>query len=290
MLLGVSIVPLMDGIAKHLSGDFSTPQLVWARFTFHLLWLFPVLLWRVRAQDLLPRMPLLQVLRGAFLLAATLCFFAAIATMPIADALALLFVSPMVTTMLSPLVLGEQVGRWRWIAVITGFVGALMVVRPGFGVFQWASLLALGAGISHGCYLLATRRLSGTTDPLITLLYTGALGFLVMTAIMPVVWVVPTASDWMWMALMGFLAASGHFLIIKAFERAPASVVAPVGYAEIVAATVIGYLAFGDFPAPWTWLGIAVIVASGVAISVREHRRRPSRGACGGPDAPAAGH
>lgn len=277
MVVGVSLVPLMDGLAKGLSADYHVLQLVWARFTFHLLWLLPFLAFYARRHRLLPRHPGLQVLRGGLILAATLCYFSAIALMPIADALALLFISPMVTTLLSPLVLRERVGPWRWGAVVVGFIGALIVIRPGAGVFQWASVLALCAGGFHGCYLLATRRLAGSTNPVITLFYTALVGAAGMSLTLPAVWVSPAAADWALMALMGAFAAGGHFLIIRAFDRAPAPVVAPVAYAEIIAATVVGYFAFGDFPAPWTWVGIAVIVTSGVVISVREGRSRRPR-------------
>lgn len=275
MALGVSIVPFMDGIAKYLSADYPVMQIVWGRFTFHLLWLLPILLISFRPRDLLrPGRVGLQLLRGGCLLGATLCFFAAISFMPIADALALLFISPMVCTLLSPWLLHEHVGFWRWLAVAAGFLGALIVVRPGFGVFQWASLLALAAGALHGCYLVATRMLSGSTNPAITLFFTAIVGAAVMSMIVPAVWVTPDPAAWGWMALMGLIAASGHFLIIRSFERAPAPVVAPVGYAEMVVATIIGYVVFNDFPDPWTWVGIVTIVASGILISVREHRRR----------------
>ncbi len=275
MALGVSLVTMMDGIAKGLAGGYPVFQIVWARFAFHLLWLLPFLFWLGHARTVLfPRHPGLQLLRGFLQLAATLCYFSAIALMPIADALALLFISPMVVTLLSPAVLGERVGIWRWSAVVAGFIGALIVVRPGFGVFQWASVLALGAGVFHGCYLLTTRRLAGSTNPMITLFYTGAIGLLAMSVAMPALWVPPTPAHWGWMAVMGAFAAGGHFLIIKAFDRAPAPVVAPVAYTEIVVATAVGYLVFGDFPAAWTWVGIVIIVTSGLVISIREHRTR----------------
>ena len=274
MALGVSLLPLMDGLAKYLSADFHVLQIVWARFAFHVAWLLPILLWRVRPRELLPRHPGQQLFRGALLLAATVCFFAAISIMPIADALALLFVSPMICTMLAPWVLGERVGPWRWAAVATGFAGALVVIRPGLGVFQWASLLALGAGICHGCYLAATRRLAGSTNPMVTLLFTGLVGLLVMSLAQPVIWTPPRAGEWLLMALLGLLAAGGHFLVIRGFDQAPAPVVAPIGYFEIVVATLVGYIGFGDFPDSWTWLGIAIIVGSGVVITLREGRSR----------------
>lgn len=274
--LGVSLVPLMDGVAKYLSAEFHVFQVVWARFAFHVAWLLPIIVWqRLRLRDLLSHHPGLQLLRGGFLLGATLCYFSAIAWMPIADALALLFISPMICTLLSPWVLGERVGIWRWAAVAGGFVGALVVIRPGFGVVQPAAMLALAAGVFHGCYLLATRRLAGRTNPLITLLFTALVGLLAMSVAMPVVWTTPNAADWLLMALMGLFAVSGHFLIIRGFNQAPASMVAPIGYFEIVVATIVGYVAFADFPDRWTWLGIAIIVGSGIVIALREGRHRP---------------
>ncbi len=281
MALGVTIVPIMDGIAKYLAADYPVMQIVWGRFVFHLMWLIPLLLVYYPVRELIaPRRPMLQLVRGAFLLGATLCFFTALRFMPIADALALLFISPMVCTMLAPWLLREHVGIWRWLAVAAGFAGALIVIRPGFGVFQWASLLALGAGFFHGFYLATTRLLAGETKPVITLLYTAIVGAVAMSVAMPFVWVEPAPSTWGWFALIGLIAASGHFCIIKSFERTAAPVVAPVSYVEIVMATIVGYVVFSDFPDPWTWLGIAVIVASGITISVRERRQRvpPTQG------------
>jgi len=272
MLAAMTVVPMMDGVAKHLSATFPVLQVVWARYFFHLLILFPVVLWRHGASALLLRNPWLQIIRGGFLLGSTILFFAAIAVMPIADALALVFVAPLVVTALSPLVLGERVGPRRWTAVSVGFVGVLVIVRPGLSTFHPEMLLALGGGTVYACYSLATRKLSGSAPPLVTLVYTALLGALVMSAAVPAVWTPPDAGDVAWMAMMGALAAGGHLLIIKSFEHAEASLLAPLGYSEIVMATVVGYLAFGDFPDAWTWVGVAIVIASGLYVSLRERR------------------
>jgi len=286
MAIGVTIVPIMDGIAKYLTIDYPVMQIVWGRFVFHLLWLLPLLLIFFPLRDLLrPRHPLLQFVRSGFLLCATILFFTAIKFMPLADALALLFISPMVCTLLSPWLLQERVGIWRWLAVGAGFLGALIVIRPGFGVFQWASLLALGAGVMHGCYLVTTRILAGSARTAITLFYTAIIGAVAMSIVAPTVWVPPDTTTWILFATIGLIAAVGHFLIIKSFERAPAPVVAPVTYAEIIMATIVGYVMFKDFPDMWTWVGIVIIVASGILISVREHRRRPIPPAAESPSA-----
>jgi drug/metabolite transporter (DMT)-like permease len=169
--------------------------------------------------------------------------------------------------------LGERVGIRRWLAVAAGFLGALIILRPGFGVMQMGSLLALGAGCSFAFYTLLTRKLSGSAPPLVTLAYTAVTGMMVMSVAVLPDWITPPPEDLVMMAAIGAVAASGHFLLIRAFDHAPASLLAPYSYSEIVMATAVGWLIFGDFPDGWTWAGIAVIVSSGIYISWRERRK-----------------
>jgi drug/metabolite transporter (DMT)-like permease len=272
MLAAMVVLPLMDGLAKHLQDAYPVGQVVWARYTFHLLAMLPVVLVRFGARSLWPERVGEQVLRGGLLLAATVLFFAAIGRIPLADALALFFISPLVVTLLATLVLREPVGPRRMAAVAIGFLGVLAVVRPGGGVFGPAAVLALGAGTMHGLYMLVTRRLAGSAPPLVTLAYTAMLGALVTSALVGLWWLPPAPADLALMVAMGALGATGHFLIIKAFDYAPAAWLAPIGYAEIVATTGVGWVGFGDFPDPWTWLGILVIVGSGLFISLLERR------------------
>ena len=275
LLLGAMvIVPGIDAFAKYLSADYSTPQIVWARFFFHFAILAPLVLLRYRDGRIIPARPVFQLLRGGCLLAATLFFFGALRSLPIADTLAVFFVSPLIVTILSAVILKEQVGVRRWSAVLVGFAGILIIARPGGAVFHPAALLALGAGISYAVYAIMTRKLSGSAPPLVTLAYTALLGAIVMSLVMPFYWRPPSPTDWVLMACLGLFAAAGHFLVILAFERAPASLLAPYGYSEIVTATVLGYVIFGDFPDAVTWVGVAIVVASGVYISIREGRRR----------------
>jgi drug/metabolite transporter (DMT)-like permease len=168
--------------------------------------------------------------------------------------------------------LREAVGRRRWAAVAIGLIGALVILRPGLGALQWGGLLAVAAGTVHGLYYLATRRLKGSAPPLVTLAYTAMLGALAMTAVLPAFWVPPDAADLLLMACIGLIAAFGHFLLIRAFEMAPAAQLAPYTYCEVGFTAAVGYAVFGDFPDPWTWLGILVIVGSGTYIALRERR------------------
>ncbi len=270
LLVSSALVPLMDGLAKLLSDRYAVLEIVWARYFFHLLILLPVTLSRYKRRDLIPKQPVLQIVRGGFLLLSTILFFAAIAVMPIADALALVFISPLIVTALSPFVLGETVGPRRWSAVIIGFIGALIIIRPGFTDIGTGTVLAVSAGVIYSFYMVATRKLSGTAPPLITLTYTALLGAVVMSAVVPFFWLRPSLDDLLMMMAMGGIAALGHYFLIKAIELAPVSLLAPFGYAEIIMATLVGYVLFSDFPDTWTWVGIAVIVLSGIYISLRE--------------------
>lgn len=268
----MAIVPLMDGIAKHLSDEMSVLQVSWARYFAHFLILLPLVLIRHKPAQLLPQQPFLQVVRGGFLLVSTVCFFWSISLMPLADALAIVFVSPLVVTALSPWLLREAVGLRRWSAVIIGFLGACIIIRPGPEMLSSGAPFALAAGIGYALYLISTRRLAGSAPPSITLFYTALVGAIVLSLAVPFAWTTPDVTQIALMAGLGLIAAIGHFLVIKAFDSAPASLLAPYGYSEIVMATAVGYLVFGDFPDSWTWTGIAILIASGIYVSLRERK------------------
>ena len=187
-----------------------------------------------------------------------------------AKALTLAFVAPLITTALSPIFLDEKVGFRRWSAVIIGFVGSLIVIRPGFIEFNLASIAALGTGFFYGIYLVITRRLHSSDSPLLTLLLTGVVGAVIGSFIVPIVWVNPTFNQWSLLALMGIFACLGHLFLILSLKYADASKLAPFGYFEIITNIMLGYYFFGDFPHYWTWLGLTIIICSGVYISFRE--------------------
>jgi len=272
MLGAMLLLPIMDGLAKGLSERYPVIQVAWARYLFHFAFMLPILVLRFGPRALVPKRVRLQLVRGGLLLTATLLFFFALSTMPQATVLALFFVSPGVVTVVAPAILGERVGVWRVAAVAVGFLGVLLILRPGSGVFGWGALFAIGAGVVHGFYMVFTRRLAGSAPPLLTLGYTAVIGAVTLSLVVPAFWVKPTLRDFGIMVLLGVLAAAGHFLLIKAFDHAPASWLAPLGYAEIVTAVIFGYLAYGHLPDALTWLGIAVIVGAGLWISLRERR------------------
>ena len=179
-----------------------------------------------------------------------------------AKALTLAFVAPLITTALSPIFLGEKVGLRRWSAVIIGFVGSLIVIRPGFIEFNLATIAALGTGFFYGIYLIITRKLHSSDSPLLTLLLTGIIGAVIGSFVVPVVWINPTLSQWFLLSLMGIFACLGHLFLILSLRYADASKLAPFGYFEIVTNVILGYYFFGDFPHYWTMAGLAIIAVS----------------------------
>jgi len=278
LVAGCQIVPLMDAFAKLLADDYPVLQVVWARFFFHFLFIMPVVLWRYGAGGMFRQPRLwLQLLRGGFLVGATFCFFTALKHLPLADTLAISFVSPMLVTLAAPFVLGERIGWRRISAVLVGFTGALVIVRPGFAEVGIGVLGALGSAACYACYVLATRKLAGSAPPLVTLAYTSVVGCAVLSAIMltggDAVWHAPDGEGLLLMAGVGLVAVIGHFLVIRAYDLAEASLLAPFNYSEMISAAALGLLIFHEFPDPWTWLGIAIIVASGVYIAIRERAR-----------------
>jgi drug/metabolite transporter (DMT)-like permease len=212
----------------------------------------------------------LQIVRSMLLVGATLTFFFAVRTIPIADASAIGMVAPLLITALAIPLLGEKVGRRRWTAVAVGMVGALVIIRPGFGVFDWAAVLPLGSATCYAFYQITTRILARVDPPATTFFYSGLVGMLVLSVAAPFVWVWPSAGGWAMMVGLGLLGGGGHFLIIHALRRAQASVLAPFGYIQIVWVTALGYLVFDDFPDGFTILGALIVISSGAYIVYRE--------------------
>ena len=260
----------MDTIAKYLSTDLSFFQITWARYFFTVFFALPFMFFFFRKNLTWTTKPKLQFLRGLLLFFANVLFFYAISIISMAKALTLAFVAPLITTALSPFLLGEKVGFRRWTAVLVGFAGSLIVIRPGYIDFNLASIAGLGTGFFYGIYLIVTRKLHTSDNPLLTLLLTGVVGLLVGTFIVPFFWINLTFNQWALLSLMGIFACLGHFFLIISLKYADASKLAPFGYFEIVTNVMLGYYFFGDFPTNWTWIGLFIIICSGIYISFRE--------------------
>ncbi|MDP3194564.1 DMT family transporter [Tabrizicola sp.] len=273
MLAAMAILPVIDVFAKKL-GQAGLPILivVWARALFGGLMTLPFALRAEGAQAFRPAQPLRQLARAVLLFGATFLFFQALKHLPIADALAIFFVNPLVIVILSALALREKVGPRRWAAVAVGFIGTLVIIRPGLVEVNPGTLYALGAGVALGSYFVMTRAMAGVADAMVLNFQTSAIGAALITLALPFLWISPTLQQWAMLAALGVIATLGHVLITKAYEHGEASLLAPLAFTEIIMATLLGWWFFGDLPDGWTVLGVTILIASAVYISVRERQ------------------
>jgi drug/metabolite transporter (DMT)-like permease len=268
LLAAVAVLPVMDGIAKALTARYPVLEIAWARFFFAFVVLLPFALRQPARQLLLPPRLGLQLLRSVCQVLAVSMFFLTLSFLPLADTLAICFLYPLVTVALAGVLLGEAVGPRRWLAVAVGLLGALVIIRPGFGLFQPAALLGLATSLVFAVFIILTRTLAGSAPPSIILIWGTLVGAVLTTALLPLVWVTPSRADLLGMLAVGAIGALGHLLLLRAYELAPASLLAPIGYAEILGAALVGWGAFGDVPDLATWLGIAIISAAGSYVAL----------------------
>jgi drug/metabolite transporter (DMT)-like permease len=269
---------LLNAAAKALTGDFPVLELLWARTSGHLAFVVAAFGPRYGRRLFATRHPVFQLARSLLLLGSTAFNFAALRFIGLATATAINFTAPFVVALLAAPMLGERVGARRWLAIGVGFVGALVVVRPGSGVAQLASLLAIGTAVCYAGYQVLTRRVAATDPPETTVGYSALLGTALTTVFLPLAWVTP--ASWLQVGLllsMGVTGGLGHYLVARAYMWAPAAVVSPFNYVQLLGAAVTGYAFFGEVPAPSLWLGAALIVGSGLAVAYVE-TRRPAAG------------
>lgn len=273
MCLAMLLLVGMDAIAKHLTQLFPVPEVIWARFTFHLVFMAPLLGRRLAIVGV-TRDRRLQVVRGAMILLASGCLVTGLRYIPLAETTVLFAASPLIVTALSAPLLKERVGPRQWVGVVVGFVGVLVIMRPGFAAMHPAAfVVVLGAAFYAGSQI-AARRLGQIDDPRTTVFYTALVCVVVMSAIVPFTWVTPRPVDWAVMATTGLLSMSGHLAATKAFQMAPAAIISPFNYSGMVWAVLFGFIGFGDLPDALTVVGALIIVASSLYILRRRRVRR----------------
>jgi drug/metabolite transporter (DMT)-like permease len=274
MCAGVSLFPIMNAAMKLLTARYPVPEIVWARFTGHLVVMLAIFLPQYGRRLIATRRPLVQTCRSALMLGSNMMFVLAIGRVPLATASAIGFTAPLIVTALSVPLLREQVGIRRWSAVIVGFAGALLIIRPGSGFHDPTVLLLLASALAYALYQIATRFVMAYDNSATGIIFAALLGSLATSAAMPFVFVMPKSLlDLAMFLTPGCLGGLGHFLVIKAFQAAPASVIAPLGYVELIGTATLGYAIFGNFPDALTWVGALTIIASGLYIAMRERRR-----------------
>lgn len=261
---------LLDATVKVLiQQGYPAPVVAWARYAFHVLVMAVLLVPRRGASLLSTRRPGLQVIRGACLGLSSITFFGALAVLPQAEATALIATSPILVTVVAVKWMKERAPRGTWLALAASFAGVLLIIRPGSALFGPAAVLPLLAAVFATGYTLSTRRLAGVDDGVSTLFIGGLVATLLLSGLVPLFWIAPMA--WWHVALAvlaGLIGAGGHLLLVRAYERANASTLAPYTYAHTVAALCTGWLVFGTFPDRPALLGMALIVATGIAMAI----------------------
>lgn len=263
------IFSLMDITAKHLTQTYPPAQVVWARYASQFFWSMLILSPKLRTY-LRTRHLGLQLIRSACLFGATFCFFTALKYLKFAEATAIFEVAPLVITILSVIILKEQVGRRRWTGVIVGFLGALVIIRPGTDVFSPVALLPMLSATCFAGYTIATRFLGQDEPHATSFLYTTLIGTIVATLFLPFYWKTPTLVDGLMLGTFGVIGAAGHFLLIIALSFTRASTLAPFGYLALLWNALWGLMIFSEVPDAYTWIGAAIIVGAGLYVWHRE--------------------
>lgn len=270
MVCAVSTFACMDTIAKWLSATYPVPMIVWARYFFQMLVMLAVLGPRVQLGLVKSNIPGMQLTRGVVLTCSSLSFFTALTHMPLAEASTITFISPLLIAALAGPLLGERTHRGTWITLCCGFGGVLCIIRPGTSLFTWYALLPVATALMFTTYQLMTRRMAGRDPAYVTLFYPALIGSCVVPIVFPGTMQLPhDIAHAGLFALLGSLGCFGHYLLIKAFEKASAPTLAPFLYGQIVSVLILGYVVFGQFPDGWSLVGIAVIVGSGLSLALR---------------------
>lgn len=268
MIVGMSAIAVVDGVAKVLAASMHGMQVAWGYFLVMLVCLVLVAALRQTPPSQLLRSyrPRLQAARACCLVLSLSCLFFSLRYLPLAEATTIGFTAPLFIVALSVPMLGERVGVRRWAAVLIGMLGAIIVTRPGLGLLHWSAMVALVGAFFFALFNIVTRMLGATDRPLTTLFHTFAIGAVLLSLVMPLVWTTPSAREWLIFASAGALGLFAHYAIYHSLMLADASVVAPLNYVRLAWAIGIGFLVFGDVPDALTLLGGAITIASGLYV------------------------
>jgi len=270
IVLAIVLLSSLDAMVKWLTSGFSLAQIIFFRNLFGLLPVFIIIQMQGGAGTIRTNRPAFYVFRVFLILTIGFSFFWALSRMELADATAIFFMVPLFITVMSVFVLGEMVGMRRWIAVIVGFGGVLLIIRPGVGVFEPGALAVLLASLAYAALMISNRAIRGKETPAALTFFTTVGCLIVSGCFLPWVWVGPNAFEWLVLAAMGIFGGTGQILLILAFQRAPAGVIAPFEYTTLIWATFYGFVIWGDLPDMPTLIGAAIIAAGGVYILYRE--------------------
>jgi drug/metabolite transporter (DMT)-like permease len=269
------LFPVMSGFAKFLGeSGYNSLQVSWARAFGHIVFMLAFFVPRFGLRMLRTRRPLIQLLRSSMLFGSNATNFFAITFIPLAKTASISLMAPLLVVPLARLILGERTTRARMMALVTGFVGVLIIIRPGTELFHWASLFAVASALGYAIYQVLTRRIAGIDPPETSTIYSSVVGAFGMFLVLPFVWRTPESlRDIAFFCSLGVIGAVGHYLVAQALTNAPANIIAPFQYMQLIGSVAVGYFFFGDFPDFLTWVGAAIIVASGLYIGWSQTRR-----------------
>ncbi|RJF73970.1 DMT family transporter [Rhodopseudomonas palustris] len=273
IVLSTVFLACSDTLAKYLGRTVPPIEIGWIRFLVFVLIMMPVALMS-SASSLRSARPKLQVLRGLALVASSTLFISGLQFLPIAEASATSFVAPLFVTALSIVMLGESIGIRRWAASVVGLIGVLIVIRPGSAAFNPAVIFPILSALTWAVTLILTRMISGADRAIVTMTFSALVGFVALSVIVPFVWVTPSWEGIMLGVLVGLASTMGQWIVVLAYRYADASVLAPFTYSQLVWVTFLGFGLFGEVPDVWTFVGAAVIIASGLYTAHRERLRR----------------
>lgn len=270
------LFPVMSGFAKFLGQDgYNSLQVSWARAFGHIVFMLAVFVPKFGLGMLRTRRPLIQLTRSTMLFLSNATNFFAIVFIPLAKTASISLMAPLMVVPLAWAILGERTTFGRLLALGAGFAGVLIVIRPGTELFHWASLLAVVSAIGYAVYQVLTRKVAGIDPPETSTIYSSLVGGVGMFAVLPFVWKTPdNLRDIIFFCSLGVIGAVGHYLVARAFTNAPANIVSPFQYVQLIGSVTVGYVFFGDFPDLLTWVGAAIIVGSGLYIGWSQTRTK----------------
>ena len=276
-LFGIGLMIIMtvcfsslDASAKYACNELPLWMVMWGRYLFHFIFITIFFLGGAPRAIIFTKNLKLQILRSVLIFCAGVSFWSGLMYLPLADCTVIAFISPLLVTILSVFLLGEKVGFHRWGCVMMGLLGVILVIRPGMGIVHWAVVLPLLSALFYAALLIITRVLGQREDALTTLFYTSIGGLILSSILVLFFWKTPSPIQWLFLIWLGLLGAVGHFFMIKAFENAPASLLAPFNYTSLIWATFFGFFLFGDLPDAWTIFGAIIIISSGLYLVKRE--------------------
>jgi drug/metabolite transporter (DMT)-like permease len=275
ILLATCCFGCLDTISKYLVAHYPASALVWLRYVMQTIVMAAIFLPRMGMRLVRTTAPGLQILRGLMLVVSSVVFVLALRHMPIAEVASIVFLAPIIVALAGGPLLGERVSARTWLALAGGFTGVLLIIRPGGSAFTWWAFLPLGCAFMFATYQILTRKLAGHDDPITTLFYPGLIAVFVIPPVFPgsIIGLPSVPLHLALLAAIGVLGAIGHFLLIRAHAYAPATLLSPFGYGQLLVILVLGATVFGEIPDALAFTGILLIAGSGLALVLAGRRR-----------------